>query len=247
MNAIKRKTDIYNIILKNGSAEVNELAQLFNCTTQTIRRDLQDLSSQNLIKVGYGSATLNTNSTAELHFSYKETQQLQFKERICQKASELVNDGDVIAIDTGTTTSPLIKYIINKKITIITNNIPLLSGASYQSKARIIVVGGLYDAVSAGTMGSLAADAFNSYNVDIAFLTTMGISKTGELSVVAPDDATVKKAIYNSATKRILLADENKFGLSFLCKYQLLTDFKLIISNSDEKPDFLKDLEIEYL
>ncbi len=247
MNAIKRRSEIYNQILKKGAAEVKDLACDFACSTQTIRRDLQELARQNLVSVSYGGAELKNRESTELHFSYKETQQIQFKERICQKAASLVKDGAVVAIDTGTTTSALFKYLLDKKITIITNNLPPLSSIDYRCKAQIIVAGGVYDAVSAGTMGSLATEFFHQYSVDIAFLTTMGLDYNGAISVVKPEDAAVKRAIFNAANKKVLLVDENKFGLSFLCHYQNVSDFDLLVSNSDELPEFLSAFKLDYL
>ena len=99
MNGIKRKIAIYNLLLEQQSIEVNELAALFAVTPQTIRRDLAELNKMGVAEVHYGGATLSSNPNAELIYSYKETQQLQHKELICQKAADLVNSNNVVAID----------------------------------------------------------------------------------------------------------------------------------------------------
>ena len=239
--------EIYNLILKEGTVEVAYLADLFQVTPQTIRRDFKDLSDQNLIEVGYGGAGLALNNNIELQFQYKEKQQIRHKELICQKAVRLIKDGTVIAIDSGTTTMGMIKYLAERPLTIITDNIPLVGTIKNDCKAKIVVAGGIYDAVSAGTMGTLTTEFFNSYNVDIAFVATMGIDDEGWLSVVNPEDAGTKKALFNCAKKKILLADESKFSLSFLCRYQNISDFDLVISDSEERPAFLGNFQVDYL
>lgn len=120
MQSSDRRMSIYAILQQNKKVVVNELAEKFGVTKMTIRRDLSFFEKQGIVKTTYGGAYLT--SGAIRFEQLKSIQMVDDKHLIGQKAAELVEDGDTIIIDCGTTPLALAQFIFDKKIMVITNS-----------------------------------------------------------------------------------------------------------------------------
>ena len=121
MNTTQRRYEIYEKLKKDKTVQVSELAKVYSVSLMTIRRDLDSLENQGLATKSYGGATLNESSSTEPSFEIKEGMSQSDKKEIAIYASTLIQDGDSIYLDCGTTCLELFKRIHHKKITIFTN------------------------------------------------------------------------------------------------------------------------------
>ena len=161
------------------------------------------------------------------------------KHLIGQKAAELVEDGDTIIIDCGTTPLALAQFIFDKKIMVITNSVPVVNLLKGRNNIKLIVAPGEYEDDTQGMISFSTADFFRNIHADKVFLSTQGINELGELTVPKMTDAHVKQALMRAGRQKILLADRSKFGQTFLAGHARLADLDLVISQTDLPNDIL--------
>ena len=236
-----RRIEIFNILQSDGSVKVLELAEKFGVSSMTIRRDLLLFEKQGLITTNYGGAYLNNKSAIEPSFSLKSSQMTDKKQLIGYEAAQLVEDGDTIIIDCGTTTLQMAKYIQNKKLTVITNSWPVISYLGNNPKIRLVLAPGEYNDTSAGAISELTIEFFSRFHVDKVFMGTHGCSIENGATVPEIMDANVKRAILHTAQKKYLLTDSTKFEQVHMVKHADLTEFDyLITDNAAEKKYYTK-------
>lgn len=233
MNITERRMEIHNLLQKSEFVDINELAEKFGVTTMTIRRDLKMLERQGIVSINYGRAYMNKDTVIEPSFSVKIGCHIKQKSRIGKEASEYVEDGDTIIVDCGTTVLQMIKYITNKRITIITNSWPVINYASSNSKIKLIVAPGEYNEISAGAFGNMTIEFIKKFHADKVFIGSHGCSIESGATVPEIIDAEVKRSLLDAGKQKLLLVDSTKFGDIYLMKHAELSDFDYIITNDD--------------
>lgn len=237
MNAAERRMEIFRLLQENQSVEVMELAARFDVTPMTIRRDLAVFEKQGLITTNYGGAYLNKGASIEPSFSIKSTQCIDKKQMIGYEAAKMVQDGDVIIIDCGTTTLQLAKYLKGKKLTVITNSWPVVSFLGGLPKIKLLLAPGEYDDISAGTFGISTAKFIEKFHADKVFMGTHGCSLEQGASVPEMFDAEMKSVLLAAGKEKILMVDHTKFGVKCLAKHAGLSDFDCIITDDGIEPE----------
>lgn len=228
----KRRMEIFNLLQKNKTVEVNDLSKRFNVSTMTIRRDLNQLAAQGLAITCYGGAKINEVQNNEPSFSLKSDLQIELKNQIALEASRFIEDGDTILLDTGTTALQLCRHLENKRITVLTNSLPAINILHAYNKIQLIIACGQYNEISNGWHSSLTIDFFKQFKIDKAFLGTQGIDPHGSY-VSSIDEAQVKKAMIESARHCFLLCEHTKFNQTYLSRYASLLDFDCIITDQE--------------
>ncbi|WP_044612037.1 DeoR/GlpR family DNA-binding transcription regulator [[Enterobacter] lignolyticus] len=233
---------IYAILQQDKKVVVNELAEKFGVTKMTIRRDLSFFEKQGIVKTTYGGAYLTSGASVEPSFQLKSGQMVDDKHLIGQKAAELVDDGDTIVIDCGTTLLAFAQFLFDKKIMVITNSVPVINLLKGRKNITLMVAPGEYEDDTQGMISFSTADFFNNLHADKVFLSTQGINAQGELTVPKITDAHVKQALARAGRQKILLADKSKFGQTFLAGHARLADFDTVISQAGLPEDTLTQL-----
>lgn len=237
MQSSDRRMSIYAILQEEKKVVVNELAEKFGVTKMTIRRDLSVFEKQGIVKTTYGGAYLTSGASVEPSFQLKSGQRIDDKHLIGKRAAGLVEDGDTIIIDCGTTTLALAQYISDKKIMVITNSVPVINLLKGRQYIKLIVAPGEYEDDSQGMISLSTVEFFRTIHADKVFLSTQGITADGELTVPKMDDAHVKRSLLRAGRQKILLADNSKFGETFLCGYGNLSDLNYVVSQHDIPQD----------
>jgi DeoR/GlpR family transcriptional regulator of sugar metabolism len=236
---------IYAILQRDKKVVVNELAEKFGVTKMTIRRDLSFFEKQGILKTTYGGAYLTSGASVEPSFQLKSIQMVDDKHLIGQKAAGLVEDGDTIIIDCGTTPLALAHFIFDKKIMVITNSIPVVNLLKGRKNITLIIAPGEYEDDSQGMTSFSTADFFRHIHADKVFLSTQGINDLGELTVPKMTDAHVKQALMRAGRQKILLADRTQFGQTFLAGHARLADLDLVISQTGLSSDILSLMQTQ--
>lgn len=242
MQSSDRRMSIYAILQQNKKVVVNELAEKFGVTKMTIRRDLSFFEKQGIVKTTYGGAYLTSGASVEPSFQLKSGQMVDDKHLIGQKAAELVDDGDTIVIDCGTTLLAFAQFLFDKKIMVITNSVPVINLLKGRKNIKLMVAPGEYEDDTQGMISFSTADFFSNLHADKVFLSTQGINDQGELTVPKITDAHVKQALARAGRQKILLADKSKFGQTFLAGHARLADFDILISQAGLPDDTLAQL-----
>ena len=243
MNATNRRLAIFDKLISEKKVVVMELAVEFNVTPMTIRRDLSVLEKQGVITTYYGGASLNEGAASEPSFVLKNKNSLDEKMAIAYEASKLVNEGDSIYIDSGTTCYNIGRFLKNRKMTVMTNSIRFIENIKDKDKIEIIVAPGIYNRVAEATLSSSTIEFFNQHHVDIAFITAQGFDVVKGASVPEEMDGKIKEAILPIAKKRVLLIDHTKFGQVFFSIHGLPGQFDLIITDEGIDEETRKQVE----
>lgn len=241
MNTTQRRYEIYEKLKKDKTVQVNELANQYCVSLMTIRRDLDILENQGLATKSYGGATLNESISAEPAFEIKEGMSQSDKKDIAIFASTLIQDGDSIYLDCGTTCLELFKRIHHKKITIFTNFWKILQYVDRNTKAKIIMAPGTYNPITQAALSESTIQFFQNYYIDKAFISVLGIDLDYGVSIPSMSDALVKKAILDSSNKKICLVDHTKFNIKYMSKIANVDDFDMVITDKQLKDDFQRE------
>ena len=237
MNTTQRRYEIYEKLKKDKTVQVSELAKVYSVSLMTIRRDLDSLENQGLATKSNGGATLNESSSTEPSFEIKEGMSQSDKKEIAIYASTLIQDGDSIYLDCGTTCLELFKRIHHKKITIFTNFWKILQYLNRNTKAKIIMAPGVYNPVTQAALSESTIQFFQNYYIDKAFISVLGLDLDYGVSIPSMSDALVKKAILDSSNKKICMVDHTKFHKKYMSKIANIDDFDMIITDDKLESD----------
>jgi len=170
----ERKKIILDYIQKYGKASVQELTEVLQVSEATVRRDLKDLEDAKLLKRAHGGALSLQNVNFEPTFGEKKVTLLKEKHAIAKKAVELIDEGDTILLDAGTTTFEVAKELRTfSKLTVITNDINISQELLSHPGIEIIVVGGMLRKETLAMVGPMAEQSLGMIRVDKLFLASM--------------------------------------------------------------------------
>ena len=231
MNAAQRRMEIYQLLEKQRSVEVNNLAGFFNVSTMTIRRDLSLFESQGLVTTSYGGAYLNRGAGIEPGFALKQGFMTKAKQNIAEAAASLIKDGNTIIVDCGTSTVEIFRCIKNKKITIISGAWSAIGYLHGNRKITLILAPGEYDELSAGTVSEMTAEFYRNFNADLVFISTQGLDPAYGATVPSSKDAMVKRSLLKAGKKTVLLADSSKIGKRYFARHAKTEEFDTIITD----------------
>ena len=241
MLANQRRQKIFELLKEDGSAKVNRLSRIFKVTEVTIRQDLEKLEQEGLIIREHGGAFLKNMQDNVRSFTPLNADNMEKKTAIGRKAASLIENGDTIILDSGSTTTEIAKQILGKKgLTVITNalNIALLLGAD--PGIEVMVTGGEFKPPTLSLTGQKAADFLENIHVDKLFLATAGISLRSGLTYPSISDITVKKAMIDAADVTYLVADSTKIGKNSLASLGALSLIDYLITDQDIDPKHLE-------
>jgi DeoR family transcriptional regulator, glycerol-3-phosphate regulon repressor len=206
-----RQSDIVALAKAEGRVSVEGLADRFNVTPQTIRKDLNDLCQRGVLQRYHGGAII-ASGTANLGYEARRKLATDEKRRIGIKAASLIPDGSSLLINIGTTTEQVAAALRGKDgLLVITNNLNVANILQGYEQIEIIVAGGVVRHHDGGVVGEAAVDFIRQFKVDHAVIGTSAIDVDGTLLDFDYREVKVAQAIMNCARKSILVADRMKF------------------------------------
>ena len=215
--SIEREKQILEILLKEKRATVQYLAKALFISEPSVRRDLQSLEKQNLIKRIHGGAILEETalSNNKIPFLIREYEQSHAKATIAKKAIELVCDNDVVFLDASTSCYYLIPFLASKRnLTVITNGVKaLIKLAEYDIKT--VSTGGDLLNNCLALVGEEAYKTIETYNAYIAFFSCRGLTDDGYITDISSEENNVRKKMIQHTKKAYLLCAGEKLGKKY--------------------------------
>ncbi len=234
MIAQERRQHIFEDIETSGIASVRDLAQRFEVSTITIMRDLQELEQEGLIRRVHGGAISVRGASYEPPFIARESQFSSEKQRIALKAVEMINEGDSIILDVGTTTLEIARALKGKRnLTVLVTNLRAALELASQTAIQVIVIGGKLRSSELSLVGHLAEQTLRSFQVDKAFIGVGGITIEHGLTEFNFDEAGTKRTMLERARQSIVVADHTKFGKVMLTTVASLAVVDTIITGKE--------------
>ncbi len=238
----RRLTDMEGYILTHGSATMEELRDAFGISMNTVRRDIAELAQGGRVEKVYGGVKALRQAPPLVPYDVRTTGQSQTKQAICRAAGEMVRDGDIIFIDSGSTTLHIMEAIKDRLITVITNNIEVMVRALDHENIRLIVVPGEIHRKTHSITGEESTAFLSHLNTNIAFMAATGTSMTN-VTNTSPLEYSIKKTAVAHTKKAVLLITGDKFGVISLFTYASLDQFHTVITDSTIPPEYRKRLE----
>lgn len=191
---------------------ISEMAERFGVSTETVRRDVEKLSSDGLIDRAHGGASAPAQGQYP-GFNERSGERQKERERIGQRAAELVQPGETLMIDSGSTTLQLARALAfaGTPCTVITNSLPVAMALGQSDSAEVIICPGEYLRSESAVVGTEAVAFLNRHSVDRCLIGASGLSDDGPSEAVL-GFAAIKRAMLQRSRQTHLLIDREKFG-----------------------------------
>lgn len=210
---------------------VEELAEMMDVSSLTIRRDLDQLSSDKTIIRTHGGCLSVGRAALETEYHKKVGLNFDLKQAIGREASTLLEDGDSLLLNDGSTTFHLATHLgSDKKLTVFTNSLAMITEISRFSNVQLFILGGKYSDTSYSLRGSLLEQVLENYTFDKVFLGADAIDEKGRCMVSTTEEARLTRFMLDSGRMKILLADHTKTSADGHCAYGSLSDFDIWIT-----------------
>ena len=232
-------------LLKNGKPlVVAELAKKFNVSEMTVHRDLNKLQQQGQIERTYGGAMPAERMEFEFDFASRRASNHKAKKSIAEEALKLIQPGQRIILDNGTTTLEL-AYLLKdyKDLTVITPSLAVASVLQFSSGIQMVLLGGVMRKGSPDLTGIVTEKVLDMFMVDIAFQGADGIGLNGELFNADMRIAKVDKKMRKRSQKAYVLCDSSKIGKIDFASYGSLANINALITDSKISNDLLSTLK----
>ena len=231
----QRKRQILEELHVRPVARVLDLAQRFGVHVETIRRDLDELQSSGKIHRTYGSA-LSASASVEPSLNERDRLLVAERRRIGRAAAAMVDPGDVLMVDVGSTTAHFARCLAERgcEARIVTNSWKLVAALVAAPQIEVILCPGQYSHAQGGVSGQDTTDFLRRFHADKAVLSIGGLAETG-LYEFDPAFAWVKRAMLENAEAKILIADHSKFGrkvMTWVCGLDAVSHLV-----ADQRPD----------
>ena len=232
MLVAERQRKIVELVNERLSIRVSELSDIFKVTEETIRRDLEKLEKEELLRRSHGGAISLEKNNSETSYTEREILHALEKKAIAIEAVKLINPGDQIVLDASTTAWFMAKELEDMPLTVITNSIKVAVELSKKEHVKVISTGGMLLPKSLSFAGPLAERSLEKYFVNKAFISCKGVHLEEGLSDSNEWQALLKKKMLEIADKTILLADSSKFGVRTFVQITKINNIDEIITDS---------------
>jgi DeoR family deoxyribose operon repressor len=240
------RTDfILNNLSVNGFVSIKELSKRLEVSEMTVRRDLRELSKENIVTLIPGGAVLKRNSpidTDEDKYLIQAAESLMLEEKIkiSRKAASLIEPNDVIVIDTGSTTENIPKFIPeNMPLTVICYALNILFNVYENKNWKLIFPGGYFHGDTLMLESPEGIEMIKRIRANKSFISAAGVSEKLGVTCATAYEKETKRAVIESSDKKILLVDSTKFGKIKISHFADLTDFDIIITDSGISKEFV--------
>jgi len=239
----ERKQQIAQFIRERKRATVAELSEHFDVSEATIRRDLEKLDSEGEIQRAHGGAVAVERAAPEPPVVHRMVENEEEKRRIGRAAAQLVQDGDVIFLGSGTTTLEVARNLDDKKnLTVITNALNVVNQLAGKQNITVIVTGGLFRHSELSLIGHIAEQALKELRADKVIMGMRAISiEEGLTNDYLPETMT-DRTIIQFAPEVILVVDHSKFGKVSTALVAPITSVHKIVTDAGISPQIVADL-----
>lgn len=239
----ERRNKTIKLLKDNGQVSVTELSKMLNVSEVTIRKDLYYLEKQNFLIRTHGGAMKNDYLVHEQHFEEKGKKYSEEKRRIGEVAAQMVEDGESLMLDAGSTVMHIARNLHNKKgLIVLTPAVNIALELMRIPEIQIMVMGGILRNTSAAVVGSYAETMVKEHFCSKLFLSADGFDPSFGLTTTNAMEAHLNRMMIESAQETIVVIDSSKFGrrgLSRICGMEFIN---VVITDSGVSDNMKKTL-----
>lgn len=235
-----RLREMEQYILEHGTVSMNELRDTFHISMNTARLDVAELVNKGTIRKVYGGVCSNQENKL-IPFDERQSKNTEGKKAVGKVAASLVNDGDIIFIDSGTTTMYMVDFLNERKnVTILTHNLNAINRALSYPDLNVICLPGTLERKTNSFVSADTVRTLGKYNINKAFMASTGITESGGVTNSSPLEFEIKKQALEKSAENLLLVDSSKYGKSALLTYASIDVMDKIIVNKGVNPGLIK-------
>lgn len=233
MSQISRHERICEMLSARGECAVEELADVLGVSGMTVRRDLQTLAEAGKVIRTHGGAAMAERISFEFDFLKRVRQHEAAKAAIGAAAADLVENGQSVLLDSGTTTLALSRRLRGKKnLTVITTSLPIASQLQYDQEIAVLLLGGYLRAGSPDLAGALTEANLETLHADVAFIGADGIDARGAVYNQSAEVARMLAKMAAAAGRVYVVADHSKLGQTALWRFGQLKDWTGLVTDA---------------
>lgn len=233
MKQYDRRRAIMDLLHTTEVSYIDDLVEATGASPSTIRRDVGSLEVSGLVTALKGGAVKANNRLLELPAATKALINKKEKARIAAAAARLVQDGDTIYLDSGTTILQMVRFLQGRELHVITSNTDILA-VKHDSKIRITMLAGDFLDDIGSVAGSLTEMLLQDFFFDKSFLGASGCSERAGINTFDIREARKKQIVHENSRESYVLVDSTKFGISTLCKALEISECRVITDRYDE-------------
>jgi DeoR family glycerol-3-phosphate regulon repressor len=239
MDAESRQQEILSLTHAKGMLQIQWLAEHFAVTPQTIRRDIERLASQSLLRRFRGGVT-TPSSTENIAYSTRKTLMAEEKRRIAELAAQQVPNEASLFINIGTTTEAVARTLLGHRgLRVITNNLNVATILHQNTDFSVSIAGGPVRQRDGGIVGEATVDFIRQFKVDIGIIGVSGIDSDGDLLDYDYQEVRVARAIIENSRRVFLVTDHTKFGRNAMTRMAHIGDVDDLFTDREPPPDML--------
>ena len=239
--AEERRTRLLELVRAHGFAALPDLAKALKVSESTARRDLELLEGAGTAKRTHGGVFYTGTSPKLPHFDERQPAQWDKKRGIAVRAVELIENGDTVLLDGGTTTYEVARLLVDRPLQVVTNSLPVANLFASNTKTDLVLLGGYVYPRTGVSLGPYANEMLNHLNVRKTVLSVSGINDRGcfnsNLLLVETE-----RAMMEAAEEVIVVADSTKFGHQSLAHLCALDEIKHFVVDNEISADWRSKL-----
>ncbi len=239
--AAARIQAIRDQLTRSSSLSISEISEELGVSEMTIRRDLAALEKSSDIRRTHGGAVVAERMAFEFNYLTRQRAHLAEKQRIAEAARKLIEPGQRLILDTGTTTLQLATLLKDcAGLTVITPSLAVASELQFSENINVVLLGGILHRGSPDLTGPVTEHCLDLFSADWAFQGAEALGRDGSIYNVDLQLAQVDRIMRSKAARSCLLADSSKIGQTALVKNGTLSDFEVFITHDMVPRDYLR-------
>lgn len=244
MLPVQRRLDIARRLREQGTVLVSELCSLYGVSDETIRRDLKALEREGLVQRQYGGAVTTGPVDPVPPVQERQGVRIQEKRWIARAAARLVADGQVLKLDSGTTTRALARELklAGRRVGVITYDLMVAQELADAPGIDVYLTGGKLEPQAMYLFGPQAETGLQMYNTDLSFIGAGGVSLERGLTTASIFGAQLKRELMRHCSRAVLLVDASKFGRTGLVTFAPAAGIGTVITDREIPPEYLTGL-----
>lgn len=237
-----RQREIVSLLSDQPTLRVSELAEALSVTTETIRRDLDEMTDKGVISRTYGGAILR--KAAEPSVAQRHTLLVEERMRIAKTACRMCDDTRVFMLGSGATTLHVARRmaLVMQKATVITHSFAIATALSTNPTITVLMTPGTYHAGEGATYGAQTLRFLEQYNAQWVILGASGLAPEGASDALI-EMADVYATMIERGNRRMIVADSSKFDQMFTARYASWSQIDLLVSDARPTSALLKAMQ----
>lgn len=241
LTQMQRLDMIRQELLRADEVSIDAMAEKSGVSGMTVRRDLELLESRGDVIRTYGGAALAKRLTFEFSFREKQNRNCHQKSQIAREVVKYIKDGQVVMLDTGTTTLEIARQMMGlHNVTVITTSLAIVSRLQFAAGIKVVLLGGFLRGGSPDLHGPLTEQNVEIFKADIAFMGADAVDPDGNTYADDLRVMNLDRKMAAHAARVVVVADSSKFGKTRMCKVFCPGDYDLIVSSAGIGTDVLK-------